>query len=67
MERDVFGVRIVPSVVEFFNTKPKTRFELPIIVKNVSQTSKSIRYYGPKSEVCPLFIYSLQAYLPYLD
>ncbi|XP_035825915.1 cilia- and flagella-associated protein 47 [Aplysia californica] len=51
MEGDVFGVRIIPSVLQFFNTKPKTRFELPITVKNVSKSSKNIRYYGPKSEL----------------
>lgn len=51
MEGDVLGVRIIPPVVQFFNTKPHTRFEIPITVRNVSTSSKNIRYYGPKSEV----------------
>ncbi|XP_059154686.1 cilia- and flagella-associated protein 47-like isoform X2 [Physella acuta] len=50
MEGDVLGVRIIPPVVQFFNTKPYTRFEIPITVRNVSTSSKNIRYYGPKSE-----------------
>ncbi|KAK3775916.1 hypothetical protein RRG08_017206 [Elysia crispata] len=50
MEGDVFGVRIIPPVVQFFNTTPKGLFEIPITVKNVGKGSKSIRYYGPKSE-----------------
>ena len=47
----MFGVRIIPPVVQFFNTTPKGLFEVPITVKNVGKGSKSIRYYGPKSEV----------------
>ena len=55
MDGDVFGVRIIPSVLQFFNTTPRTRFEIPITVKNVSKSSKNIRYYGPKSEVSSVF------------
>lgn len=51
MEGDVFGVRITPPVLQFYNTEPNVRFELPINVLNVSKSSKNIRYYGPKSEV----------------
>ncbi|BFZ09423.1 hypothetical protein BsWGS_12463 [Bradybaena similaris] len=50
MAGDVFGVRIIPPVLQFFNTVPHTLFKLPITVMNISKTSKNIRYYGPKSE-----------------
>ena len=51
MEGDVAGVRIIPPVVEFKDTEVNTVQRMNITVKNVSKTSKSIRYYGPQTKV----------------
>lgn len=51
MEGDVSGVRVTPPVLEFFDTEVNVLYQLNITVKNVSQNSRSIRYYGPKSKV----------------
>ena len=45
------GVRISPSVVEFYDTEPNTVHQLNVTVKNISKGSKSIRFYGPKTKV----------------
>ncbi|XP_071134806.1 cilia- and flagella-associated protein 47-like isoform X3 [Mytilus edulis] len=50
MEGDTFGVRISPPQLEFFDTDVNTVHELNITVKNISKSSKSIRFYGPKSK-----------------
>ncbi|CAH1800026.1 unnamed protein product [Owenia fusiformis] len=50
MEGDIGGVRIVPSVVEFYDTEIDAVHRLNVTVKNISKTSKSIRYYGPNTE-----------------
>jgi hypothetical protein len=51
MEGDVSGVRISPPVVEFYDTEPNNVHQLNVTVKNISKTSKSIRFYGPKTKV----------------
>ncbi len=51
MEGDVAGVRIIPPLVEFKDTEVNTPQQVNITVKNVSKSSKSIRYYGPQSKV----------------
>ncbi|XP_021363645.1 cilia- and flagella-associated protein 47-like isoform X2 [Mizuhopecten yessoensis] len=50
MEGDKCGVRITPSVLEFYDAEVNTVHQLNVTVKNTSKTSKSIRYYGPKSK-----------------
>ncbi|KAK3096977.1 hypothetical protein FSP39_005325 [Pinctada imbricata] len=50
METDVSGVRISPSVVEFYDTEANTVHQLNVTVKNISKGSKSIRFYGPKTK-----------------
>lgn len=52
MEGDIHGVRIVPSVLVFDNTVPGSVYTLNVTVKNVAGSSRSIRYYGPKTKVC---------------
>lgn len=51
MEGDVSGVRISPPVVEFYDTEPNNVHQLNVTVSNISKTSKSIRFYGPKTKV----------------
>lgn len=51
MEGDVSGVRISPPVVEFYDTEPNNVHQLNVTVTNISKTSKSIRFYGPKTKV----------------
>ena len=52
MEGDVEGVRIIPPRVEFKDVDPDTRFySVDITVKNVSKTSKEIRYWPPQDKV----------------
>lgn len=51
MDGDTAGIRITPSVVEFCDTEPNTLYQVHVTVKNISKTSKNIRYYGPKSKV----------------
>ena len=51
MDPDVAGVRISPSVLEFFDTEANKVDQLNVTVKNISKGSKSIRFYGPKTKV----------------
>ncbi|KAL8606797.1 hypothetical protein ACOMHN_049626 [Nucella lapillus] len=50
MEGDIHGVRITPAVIVFDNTVPGTQYTLNVTVKNVAGSSRSIRYYGPKTK-----------------
>ncbi|KAL5010428.1 hypothetical protein ScPMuIL_012733 [Solemya velum] len=50
MEGDMSGVRITPPVLEFYDTEPNITQQLNITVKNISKTSKTIRFYGPKTK-----------------
>ncbi|XP_060072017.1 cilia and flagella-associated protein 47-like [Ylistrum balloti] len=50
MEGDKCGVRITPPVLEFYDAEVDTVHQLNVTVKNTSKTSKSIRYYGPKTK-----------------
>ncbi|XP_070190234.1 cilia and flagella-associated protein 47-like isoform X3 [Littorina saxatilis] len=50
MEGDTHGVRIVPPVLLFDNTLPGKVYTQNVSVKNVAGSSRSIRYYGPKSK-----------------
>lgn len=56
MEGDKCGVRITPSALEFYDAEVNIVHQLNVTVKNTSKTSKSIRYYGPKTKVCALSI-----------
>ena len=51
MDRDVAGIRISPSSVEFFDTVVNTVEQLNVTVKNISKGSKNIRFYAPKTKV----------------
>ena len=51
MEGDTLGVRISPPQLEFLDTDVNTILELNVTVKNISKSSKSIRFYGPKTKV----------------
>ena len=56
MDGDVAGVRIIPPLVEFKDCDINTLREVHITVKNVSKTSKNIRYYGPQTKVLSQFV-----------
>lgn len=51
MHKDVSGVRIIPEKIAFLDTHVNTSYTKTITVKNVSNTSKSIRYYAPQTSV----------------
>lgn len=55
MDRDVAGIRISPSSVEFYDTVPDTVEQLNVTVYNISKGSKSIRFYAPKTKVCSFY------------
>lgn len=57
MEGDISGVRISPPVVEFYDTEANTVHQLNVTVKNISKSSKNIRYYGPKTKVSEHMVY----------
>ena len=58
MANDIAGVRINPANVEFVDTESNDVYRINITVKNVSKSSKNIRYYGPNTKVC-IFLYSI--------
>lgn len=47
MDGDVHGVRILPPLVEFKDTASNELYKINITVKNVSKSSKEIRYWHP--------------------
>ena len=51
MEGDVSGVRILPPLIEFKDSTVNKLYKVNITVKNVSKSSKEIRYYGPQTKV----------------
>ncbi|XP_064627283.1 cilia- and flagella-associated protein 47-like isoform X2 [Lineus longissimus] len=50
MEGDISGIRIIPSSLEFFDSEVDVVHRQTVTVKNVSKSSKSIRFYGPKTK-----------------
>ena len=51
MEKDIAGVRVIPSSVCFNDTELNTLYSINVTVKNISKSSKSIRYYAPQTKV----------------
>lgn len=51
MEKDIAGVRVIPSEIYFNDTELNTIYSINVTVKNISRSSKAIRYYGPQSKV----------------
>jgi len=51
MDRDVAGIRISPASVTFYDTVPENVEQLNVTVNNISKSSKSIRFYAPKTKV----------------
>ena len=51
MEGDTAGVRVIPRTVEFSDVEPDKVHKISITVKNISRSSKAIRYYAPQSKV----------------
>ena len=51
MKGDVSGVRISPKEITFADTQVDTVYTVNISVKNISTTSKGIRYYAPQTKV----------------
>ena len=54
MDGDVHGVRIIPPIIEFKDTEVDVLHKINITVKNVSKSSKEIRYWHPTIKVCTL-------------
>ena len=52
MDGDVHGVRIIPPLIEFKDTEIDVVHRINITVKNVSKTSKEIRYWYRTIKVC---------------
>ena len=63
MEGDTSGVRILPPVLEFFDTEPNKVYQLNVNVTNVAKDSKTIRYYKSKCKVCLVYSLLLSVYL----
>jgi len=55
MDRDVAGIRISPASVTFYDTVPENVEQLNVTVNNISKSSKSIRFYAPKTKVSILW------------
>lgn len=51
MKGDVSGVRITPNNIAFLDTQINTVYTVNITVKNISSSSKGIRYYAPQTKV----------------
>lgn len=51
MDRDVAGIRISPANITFYDTTPDNVEQLNVTVYNISKSSKSIRFYAPKTKV----------------
>ena len=51
MEGDTAGIRVIPRTVEFSDVEPGKVHKISITVKNISRSSKAIRYYAPQSKV----------------
>ncbi|XP_052808119.1 cilia- and flagella-associated protein 47-like isoform X2 [Mya arenaria] len=49
-DKDVAGIRISPANVAFYDTTPDSIEQLNVTVYNISKSSKSIRYYAPKTK-----------------
>lgn len=59
MDRDVAGVRISPASVTFYDTVPENVEQLNVTVYNISKSSKSIRFYAPKTKVGHCYLSAL--------
>ena len=62
---DQLGVRIIPPILEFKNVESGNRYKIYMTVKNVSKTSREIRYWAPQRKVTylnvairPLFLHT---------
>ena len=51
-DKDVAGIRISPANITFYDTTADSVEQLNVTVSNISKSSKSIRYYAPKTKVC---------------
>ena len=51
MEGDTLGVRVIPPVVQFIDTEVTVVQRLSVTVKNVSRSSRDIRFYSPQDKV----------------
>lgn len=50
------GVRIIPPVIEFYDAETSTIHCQNVTVQNISSSSKQIKFHGPDSKVCILFL-----------
>ena len=60
---DQLGVRIIPPILEFKNVEGGNRYKIYMTVKNVSKTSREIRYWAPQRKVTYLNVAILPLFL----
>lgn len=59
MEGDALGVRVIPPFVRFKDTEVTVVQRMSVTVKNISRSSRDIRFYGPQNKVRDRqFVYS---------
>jgi len=51
MDGDTLGVRVIPPVVQFKDTEVTEVQRMSVTVKNVSRSSREIRFYSPQDKV----------------
>jgi len=51
MDGDTLGVRVIPPVVQFKDTEVTVVQRMSVTVKNVSRSSREIRFYSPQDKV----------------
>jgi len=62
-DKDVAGIRISPANITFYDTTADSVEQLNVTVSNISKSSKSIRYYAPKTKVSIVTLNSRQSKL----
>ena len=63
MDGDTLGVRVIPPVVQFKDTEVTEVQRMSVTVKNVSRSSREIRFYSPQDKV----VNNLYAYVFYAN
>jgi len=54
LDGDIYGVRIIPAIIEFIDTVPNQKYSVSLCIQNISQFSKRIRFHEPVAQVSNL-------------
>ena len=54
LDGDIYGVRIIPAIIEFIDTVPNQKYSVNLCIQNISQFSKRIRFHEPVAQVSNL-------------